>query len=365
MAQPQENSCGWVLLITLIKLTFMKTKLMKTTLMAAAFWTGAMCVAALGADAPKIQFDQTIYDFGKTSRVETVSGTFKFKNVGDGILKVEPPKPSCGCTIASLKPDTLKPGETGELAFTLSLGRSRMDMEKHISVTSNDPKTPEISLTIKVDYTPLYEITPTTLAPNLAFGVNEDEQFATLTRTDGKPLRILKLDASKPWITAKVVPGTKADSSTARIRFVIKRDGPARRFSEYVHVYAPDQPNIPVSTIYLYGQIIGEVSVSPETLYWSVPDAAQTAAERPEALVMRRVTIHSAKGQALVLKNPQSSIPGIQVELVPKESGKVYELVAKLNQTPSQTVSGSVSFETSVAGQQRIEVPVIVNVFKP
>ena len=98
---------------------------MKKTLFAATLWTGAWCIAALAEGAPKIQFDQTVYDFGKTSQVATVSGVFKFKNAGDGILKVEPPKPSCGCTVAELKPDTLQPGETGELAFTLHLGLSR------------------------------------------------------------------------------------------------------------------------------------------------------------------------------------------------------------------------------------------------
>jgi len=89
-----------------------------STLLAGALWMGAMCVAAQAEGTPKIQFDQTVYDFGKTSQVETVSGVFKFKNIGDGILKLEPPKPSCGCTVAELKPDTLQPGETGELPFT-------------------------------------------------------------------------------------------------------------------------------------------------------------------------------------------------------------------------------------------------------
>jgi hypothetical protein len=84
-----------------------------STLLAGALWMGAMCVAAQAEGTPKIQFDQTVYDFGKTSQVETVSGVFKFKNIGDGILKLEPPKPSCGCTVAELKPDTLQPGETG------------------------------------------------------------------------------------------------------------------------------------------------------------------------------------------------------------------------------------------------------------
>src|ERR1017187_6642383 len=338
---------------------------MKKTLFAATMWTGAWCIAALAEGTPKIQFDQTVYDFGKTSQVATVSGVFKFKNAGDGILKVEPPKPSCGCTVAELKPDTLPPGATGELPFTLSLGLYRMTLEEHIAVRSNDPQTPEVSVPIKGDYTPLYDITPMTLAPQLAFGVNDTDQFTTITRTDGKPLRIVRLDASKPWITATVEPGAKADDATARIRVAIQRDGPPRRFNEFVHVYTAEQTNAPVSSIYVYGQIMGEVSLSPEALYWSVTDSAKTGAERPEALVLRRVTIRSADGKTIELKNPQSTIKGIKVELVPKEAGKVYELVARLDEVPASTVSGNVSFETSVAAQPKIEVPVIVNVFKP
>jgi hypothetical protein len=162
-----------------------------------------------------------------------------------------------------------------------------------------------------------------------------------------------------------VEPGAKADEATARIRVGIQREGPPRRFNEFVHVYTAEQTNTPVSSIYVYGQIMGEVSLSPEALYWSVTDAAKTVAERPEALVLRRVTIRSATGQAIKLKNPQSTIKGIKVELVPKEAGKVYELVARLDEVPASTVSGNVSFETSVAAQPRIEVPVIVNVSKP
>jgi len=334
-------------------------------LLAGALWMGAMCVAAQAEGTPKIQFDQTVYDFGKTSQVATVSGVFKFKNIGDGILKLEPPKPSCGCTVAELKPDTLQPGETGELPFTLHLGQVKAQFDKRIAVKSNDPQTPEVSLTIKVDYTPLYDINPMTLAPKLEFGVNVTDQFTTITRTDGKPLRIVRLDASKPSITAKVEPGAKADDATARIRITIQREGSPRRFNEFVHVYTAEQTNTPVASIYVYGQIMGEVSLSPEALYWSIPNTTNTPAERPEAQITQRVTIRSAAGQTIELKNPQSSIKGIKVELVSKEAGKVYELVARLDEVPASTVSGNVSFETSVAAQPRIEVPVIVNVFKP
>ncbi len=332
-------------------------------------WATTFCLAALclsaHAAAPKLQFDRLVYDFGKTSQVTSVSGVFKYKNIGDAVLKVEPPKPSCGCTFAELKPDTLQPGESGELPFTLHLGLVKAQFDKHIAVKSNDPLTPEVSLSIKADYTPLYEVNPLTVAPRLAFGVNDATQFTTLTRNDGQPLRLARLAPSQPWITAVVEPSATKETNSVRIRIAVRREGSPRRFNEYVHLYIAGQTNLPVASIYVYGQVMGEVSLSPEALYWSITDAAQTVAERPEAVVLRRVTIRSADGKSFELKNPQSTIKGIKLELVPKEPGKVYELVARLDEVPATTVSGNVSFETSVAAQARIEVPVIVNVFKP
>ena len=338
---------------------------MKRAQLTVTLLMGAWCIAGLAEGAPQIQFDRVVYDFGKTSQVTTVSGVFKFKNVGEASLKVEPPKPSCGCTVAELKPDTLQPGETGELAFTLHLGLVKAQLEKHIAVKSNDPKTPEVSLSIKADYTPLYEVNPMTLAPKLEFGVDAIEQFTTITRTDGKPLRIVRIEPTKPWIKASVEPSAKPDEAKARIRITIQREGAPRRLNEYVHLYTPEQTNTPASSIYLYVQLMGEVSLSPEALYWSVTDGTKPAVEREEAAVLRRVTIRSADGKAIELKNPQSTLKGIKVELVPKEEGKVFELVARLDEVPASTVSGNVSFETSVPAQPKIEVPVIVNVFKP
>jgi hypothetical protein len=338
---------------------------MKRTPLIAALCGGVIYLAAPVQGAPKIQFERTTYDFGATSQVASVTGVFKFKNVGDATLKVEPPHPSCGCTVADLKPDTLQPGETGELAFTFHLGQVKAHLEKNIAVTSNDPEAPVVTLIIKADYTPLFELVPMVVTPNLTFGLDEAEQAVTLTRSDGKPLRIARLDASKPWITAKVEPNDKTNDVTARIRVTIHREGPPRRFNEFVHIYTVDDTNTPVSSLGIYGQVTGEISISPEAVYWSVPDRGKQTSERAEAQVLQRLTIRSAAGRAINLKNPLSSIKGINVELISKEAGKVYELVARLDQVPTNTVSGHVSFETSVAAQSRIEVPVIVNVFNP
>src|SRR5204863_315336 len=86
-------------------------------------------------------------------------------------------------------------------------------MEKHIAILSNDPLTPEVTLAIKLDFTPLYDLNPITLSPSLPFGSNDTTQFTVLTRTDGKPLKIVRMDSSKPWITATTEP-----AATSRLK---------------------------------------------------------------------------------------------------------------------------------------------------
>jgi hypothetical protein len=138
-----------------------------------------------------------------------------------------------------------------------------------------------------------------------------------------------------------------------------------RRFNEYVHIHAADQTNGPVASVFLYGEVAGEVSLNPEALYWSITGAAKTGTEPAPAPITQRVVIRSASGQPIELKNPQSTIKGINLQLVPTTPGQAYELIARLDDVPPSTVSGRVSFETSVAAQPRIELPVIINVFKP
>jgi hypothetical protein len=347
---------------------------MKKAFIAVAVWVAAFSLSAVTHGAPKIQFDSTTFDFGKTSQVEKVSGIFTFKNAGDAVLKVEQPKPSCGCTVASLKKDTLQPGETSELPFTLNLGHARGVVQKSITVISNDPTTPQVSLTVKADYTPLYVVSTSTLQPNVPLGGETNMSF-TLSRTDGKPLGSAKFMTSKPWVTAKVASGSKPDDSSAMVSVTVRPDGLPRRFNEYIQIYGGDQTNGPISTVWLYGRILGDLTLTPETFYWSVTDRAKTIAEKPEATITRRVMVRANKEVEFAIKNIHSSISGIQVEALPREMKKAtqpgkpdevekyFELVAKMTDVPEKTVTGTVTFETTLAAQPKVELPVTIYVF--
>jgi hypothetical protein len=337
---------------------------------------GALCTSALTWAAPTIQFEQTVYDFGKVSLVESVSGTFKFRNAGDQILKLNPPEPSCGCTVASLEKDTLKPGESGELAFTMNLGNFRATMEKHINVKSNDPLTPVAVLTVKADYTPLYDLNPTALALDIPLAVKSTNRTATLSRTDGKKLHLERVTASQPWIHPRLGAGSGAEDSTTPIQVEVLRDDPPRRYSESVQLYADGRTNGPVATLFVFGRIMGELNPTPEALFWrelnptpealfwSITDAAKIQQQGSSELNTRRVTIRSATGKDFELKNPQSSIEGMKVDLVAMEPKRVYELVAVLNAVPKQSIIGNLSVETSITGEAKIDIPVTVSVIQ-
>ncbi len=56
------------------------------------------------ANAPIIQFDKEVIDFGTITEGDTVQHEFTFKNVGKSALEIKDVQVQCGCTIAS-KPD--------------------------------------------------------------------------------------------------------------------------------------------------------------------------------------------------------------------------------------------------------------------
>jgi hypothetical protein len=311
--------------------------------------------AAKTAGKPKIKFNQTTYDFGKTSRVESVTGVFTFQNVGDGVLKMGKPTTSCGCTVASVKPETLQPGEKGELTFTLSLGRNKAVLQKQITVESNDSDNPKTVLTVKSDYTPLYEIDPISFFLNIRKGMTTN-LTAKITRTDGKPFTITRLKPTQSWIEAKFEPEANSTNQSVKISATLKPEGRPRYFSEYVQVFTEESEQAPVAlTVTFSGRLLGDLTLTPESLYWPV-----TGPEK--ALTARRITVMSSLAEKLEVKNVSSSLKDLLVEMVPKEDGKTMELVAKLASVPSHTTNGVIRFETNVPSQPKVEVPVWINV---
>lgn len=314
------------------------------------------------AGTPKIEFDKTVYDFGTTSSVTAVTGTFTFHNGGDADLKVQKPAPSCGCTVAGVKPDLLKPGEKGELVFTVNLGASKGQLEKHINVPSNDPKSPNVNLAIKVAVQQVFDVNPTqAMIGDVHLGQTTNVTVQVL-RNDGKKLAITKTEVTGELAKARVEPGENEQS--AKVIIDVTAKGAPRRFGDQVKLFM-DGAEQPAATIFVVGRLVGEITVSPETLYWGVQDPEKWPGSAPETMTTRRVSIVAApSNKPLEVTNIASSLKEVSLELVPVEKGKSYTLVAKLAESPKESSRGTISFDTNIPTEPKVVLPVMVNVLK-
>lgn len=113
----------------------------------------AVGYAALPQAPGQIALSATEFDFGTVPNTGPVSQTFQVRNTGDGPLQISGVSTSCGCTTAQVASPNLAPGETTDLTVTydpLAHDGATGEFMRIIYVHSDDPDTPEATLTIRV-----------------------------------------------------------------------------------------------------------------------------------------------------------------------------------------------------------------------
>lgn len=100
------------------------------------------------ANAPVIDFDTRVFEFGEIKDGEKAEHTFSIINKGKTDLLIRSVKASCGCTAVNPASNMVKPGESTTMkAIFDSTGKTGMQ-NKTITVITNDPKSPTTILRI-------------------------------------------------------------------------------------------------------------------------------------------------------------------------------------------------------------------------
>jgi len=319
---------------------------------------------APAGDGPKIEFDKVVYDFGSTSLVQQLAGTFNISNTGTAPLTLGKPTTSCGCTIAALTTDKLAPGEKTELKFTMNVGNvPRGHAEKRITVPSNDPKSPTTQLTVKADIVPVFDYSPQALdVGNLHLG-GSTNLVIQIKRTDGKPMGITKVEANGAYLHPQLE--TAADqTNTVTVRVEVAADGAARRFNNVVNVYGTET-NRPLFMIPVSGRIVGDIVLQPQQLVWGIPDPENWPGPQGPTAAQRRIVVSpGTSDQKLEISNISCTVPELKVTLTPAADGKTFEVLAVIDKVPKESVSGVIKFETNIPRQPTVEIPLTINVFR-
>src|SRR5213075_1545120 len=183
--------------------------------------------------------------------------------------------------------------------------------QRVIHVHSNDPETPKMQLTIQLDYTPLYEVTPKLLRMNVPAGKDEAQGGFNISRNDGQPLGIERLTASPEWISAAFDPAFKGEEGAARVKVTVRRPaGPPGPVAGKVQMWMTNQTARPVQSIAVAAEIQGELAAIPPRLYWVVPDFGTNMAAYPAESLTRTIELISVLGHEMELKKASSDVKG-------------------------------------------------------
>ena len=110
-------------------------------------------------NAPEIQFEQNVIDYGTIEQGTDGNRIFVFTNTGKEPLILTNVRASCGCTTPKWTRNPIAPGEKGEIMVHYDTNRMG-NFHKTITVTSN-AKTANTTLTIKGKVMPKEQVQTT------------------------------------------------------------------------------------------------------------------------------------------------------------------------------------------------------------
>jgi len=96
--------------------------------------------------APRIEFENSNYDFGQIEEGQLIEYNFTFKNTGKSDLLIRKIKASCGCTTVEPVEKVIKSGQTSTFKASVKTKGLSGRNAKSITIISNDPITPTVVL---------------------------------------------------------------------------------------------------------------------------------------------------------------------------------------------------------------------------
>jgi len=186
-----------------------------------------------GAEAPKVAFPETRFDFGKAMHESVVEHDFRLRNEGSSALRIvkasmNPP------LLVTRMPRELSPGSEGMIHVKLDTSALSGEFKGQITVFLNDPDRPETDLSFEGVVIPPVEVSP--LPAFFVSSLRGEGASASLEiiNHEAEPLRITGIEhQSERFTTAleTVEPGQRY-----KLTLLLKPDGPGGRKTEPISV---------------------------------------------------------------------------------------------------------------------------------
>lgn len=185
--------------------------------------------AAAAQPAPRIVCEAPVHDFGEAPDTAPVEHDFVIRNDGQLSLQILSVRASCGCTAVNASQDVVPPGGTASIHATFNTANRSGQQIKTITVTSNDPETPNTILTLRGTVVKPLSANPAAVY----YGRVSDPAAATreVTVTSSAPIRLTSLSLASPHLRA-AADAPDAPATRHRVVLEILPDMPRGPFGD-------------------------------------------------------------------------------------------------------------------------------------
>ena len=282
---------------------------------------------------PNVVVDESTFDFGRMVLGGSDRHTFLIKNEGEAVLQLSEPQMTCQCTVAKAAPESIAPGETGEITLEWKPTSATDTFDKGATIRTNDPDTPEIVLAIVgiVDQ-------PVITEPLGAWQVGDVSGKEDISVTGYVYSRVLDDFQVTSWesenelLDIAITPMSEAAlkerdaTSGAKIVATLEPKIPVGKFeTEFTVKTNANEKDLQEQTITLEGTRLGPIQILPTPgTSWN-PKAMAVDLGRFNASVGAQASVFLfvgglPEGETFQVKSVESDIEGITAVLEDEES---------------------------------------------
>jgi hypothetical protein len=277
----------------------------------------ASTVDSLQSSAPKVQFAETTFDFGKVDAGEVVRHDFVFTNLGSATLEIKDVRPACGCTTAGSWDKTVAPGKTGVIPLQFNSAGYGGPIAKSAAVTCNDPIQSNVVLYLKGTLWKPVDVTPSMVLFNLSSELQSNEtRVVRIVNNLQEPVELSDLQCTNHLFQAAlktVQPGKEFE-----LRIAAVPPFPAFPVTGFVTLKT-SSPKIPRINVNAYLTLLQPVTVTPAQI--TLPPGPLTNAVHPI------VTIRASGTNSVVLSDVGVNAPGVEVRVQEIQPGRFFSLM--------------------------------------
>ncbi|MBU6412270.1 MAG: DUF1573 domain-containing protein [Planctomycetes bacterium] len=237
----------------------------------------------LAPNSPEITFEIKDVDFGAIMNHEIQHQVFKFKNTGGGPLKILNVTASCGCTLPKLDGEKrdYQPGDTGTITVDFNPKSKMGAAHSSITVTTNDPARPSITLNLSA------------VVKKLVFTEPALAQIGQVAKGDIKSFEVKVIGRSKDFkcTFASVAPDASAFEAAIvgepteidyqgekliaqTVKVAIKKDTKVGYYNHVVNVRTNDERE-PVASFSVFANVMGDLEANPAAVSLGMLEAGK------------------------------------------------------------------------------------------